>query len=137
MRSSGWTLVGLVTFALIVRPAGAERRPERNDEATHVLTGIIRGIAAKESSFCQTGVMTHYTAELVIDGVEKGTGLTAGKKIELAWSNVTKWSTPPCPGAYGHHYKVGPGDRVRAYLKGGGHSYFPIYSREAMARIDP
>ena len=105
--------VALLAFAAV---AQAERPPQSRDAAKLVVTGTDKAITTKDSSFGGDGVRTDYTAELVVDSVDKGEKVSAGDTITLTWFHVTKYPTRNIVGAYGHGYALKEKDKAKFWL---------------------
>lgn len=129
-------LIALAALALLVQRASAERPPQRKEAATNVVTGVIKQIETKESPFGGDGVRTDYTAEVAVEKVDKGEGIKAGDTIKVTWFRVTKNSTKPIVGAFGHAYSAAKkGQTVRVYLLKGKGDYTVIYNTEGMEAV--
>ena len=94
----------------------AERPPEQRNKADMIMTGTIKSIKEDKKPFSGDGVMSNYTAEVVVDAVEKGPDLKTGSTIKITWFNVTKRPSKPLPAAYGHKYKLKAKDKVNYWL---------------------
>lgn len=127
----------VLMLVLAASVATAERPPEPRESADHVITGVIEQIRTEETSFGHgclgSGTMTHYTARIRVDKVEKGTGIAPAKTIEVRWSHVTRQPVDPPAGAYGHGYDVArSGAAVRVYLVKAHDGLNVIYSPDGM-----
>jgi hypothetical protein len=98
--------------------AWAERPPQQRSEAKLVIVGTIKKITAKKSEWGGDGIVTNYTAEVVVGSVEKGKGAKVGQTIKVNWYHVTKTPSKPLPGAYGKSYPIKAKDRARFWLLG-------------------
>ena len=106
-----------VALALLVvaAVAQAERPPQSRDEAKLVVSGTVKSTAAKESPFGGDGVRTDYTAEVVVDSVDRGE-VKAGDTVTVTWFHVTKRPTGFFAGAFGHGYALKEKDRAKFWL---------------------
>ena len=94
----------MLASALLVQAARAEMPPQTRDQATHVVTGVIRQLDASNSRFGNDGVRTEYFAVIAIEKVEKGKGLKVNDTIRVHWFQVTKRPSDMMPAGYGHYY---------------------------------
>ena len=88
MRFIG-VLAALVVVATTM--ACAERVPlspeELKDEATHIVTGVVKAVYSREvetTSYGKGTLETHYLLEIEVGGVEKGGGVGVRKTTVLA-----------------------------------------------------
>lgn len=136
MRHTIILSVSLLAFALLVGRASAERPPQKREEATNVVTGVIKQIETKESPFGGDGVRTDYVAEIAVEKSDKGEGVKPGDTIKVTWFRVTKNPTKPIVGAFGHAYAAAKkGATVRVYLMKGKGDYTVIYNSEGMEAV--
>ena len=131
--------VVVLVFAVTAR---AERPPQSRDEAKLVVRGTVKQITTKTSPFGGNGVRTDYTAEVVVDAVDRGEKVKAGDTITLTWFHVTTQPTGRLiVGAFGHGYAVAEKDRARFWLmdrapgvpKG---VWVVIYNKNGVEKID-
>jgi hypothetical protein len=136
MRTAIVLVVTLFVTAIVLEQCLAERLTEKKEQATHVVSGVIKDIVAKESKFETDGIMTNYTAEIAIDTVDKGKGLKAGETVKAYWFHVTKTPSKPLPAAYGHDLKAAKkGAAVRAYLMKRKDGFEVIYNKDGLEAI--
>ncbi len=122
-----------VVLGLLAPAALAERPPQFRDKADLVVVGKVKKITTTESKFGGNGIRTSYTAEVVVDRVEKGKGARAGDTIKVHWFHVTRRPTRPFPGAYGHGYPLEEKSEARFWLMDGGKSGWTIiYNRNGV-----
>jgi hypothetical protein len=124
----------ILALAMQSQAAYAERPQQTRDDATHVVTGVIKQIEKKDAKSGNDGVKTYYTAEIVIDEVGKGEGLKANDTLKFSWFRVTKRPSAPLPGTYGQSHASATQDaRVRVWLmKGDASKYDVIYNSNGM-----
>jgi hypothetical protein len=113
-------IVAGLACVLVALPLKAEIVPKTPEEmqemATHVVQGKVKGVyssTAKAGNYQRT----HYVAELMIDKIEKGTGLKEKQLVYVRyWTQYWVGSGPPEPGTAGHRRIPSAGDAVRVYL---------------------
>jgi hypothetical protein len=123
-------LTATITALLILAAARAERAPLGPDqlkaEATHVVTGTVKAIYAKDAESDLYGkgtVETRYLLEIEVAGVEKGAGLEKGDIVYArCWRLKKRGATGLVPGPSGHFEIPAEGARVRVYLAKGKYS---------------
>ena len=128
-------LLAIVGFLIATSELVAERPPQKQDDATVVVTGKISKIAKAEQVFGDDGVRTDYTVEITIDKVDKGDGLKKGDTLKAKYFHVTKKPSKAFPGAYGHAYKITVGDEVKLYLVGKDGNYEVIYNSDGIEKL--
>jgi len=106
-----------VVVLLSTGMAHAERPPQSREKATVAITGTVKSIATKTSSFGGDGERTDYTAEIVVDAVTQGDKVKAGDTITVTWYHVTKLPTKPIVGAFGHSYPIKEKDKAKFWLR--------------------
>jgi hypothetical protein len=112
---------------LVTASARAERVPlppeQLSKEATHVVTGAVKVIYAKDVETGLYGkgtVETHYLLEIEVSGVEKGTALEKGDIIYArCWRLKKHGAAGLVPGPSGHFAIPAEGATIRAYLARG------------------
>jgi hypothetical protein len=112
---------------LVITFVRAERVPlapeQLNKEATHVVTGTVKAIYAKDvetSLYGKGTVETRYLLEIEIQGVEKGAGLEKGDVVYArCWRLKTHGAAGLIPGPSGHFGIPTEGASVRVYLAKG------------------
>jgi hypothetical protein len=135
MRKYGALASFVLVLTVAAGTAGAERPPQARDEADHVVTGVIEKIETENSDF-GGGTKTNYKATLRVSKVERGTGIKAGKPIDIHWFHVTRRPPTSRPGAYGHHYEAArKGAAVRVYLMNGYEWLEVIYNRDGIEAV--
>jgi hypothetical protein len=112
----------LLTFPEFIEAAIAPLSPEEKQErSSHIVTGKVLEINSSvgkskvEKSF---GIHRDrkYKITVLVETVEKGTGVTKGDKIlVLAWQPSMR--VPPLPGPQGHEGIPKEGDRLTLFLK--------------------
>ncbi len=117
---------GLLLLPIVLLPAvvAAERVPlspaKLRAEATHVVTGVVRGVYEREVKTERYGrgtVETEYLVEITVGNVEKGTGLSPGNLVYArCWKLEKRGARGLSPGPSGHTGVPAGGDRVRAFL---------------------
>jgi hypothetical protein len=123
-------LLGVMTTVVL-----AERPQESRDKATLVVVGQVKKITTKESKWLGDGIRTDYTADVVVDKVEKGKGAKKGDTIKVNWYRVTKSPSKPPPGAYGHSYPIKERDEARFWLLGGKSGWTIIYNSKGVEKL--
>ena len=134
-RVGGIILMVVTAMAL---SAGAEvpnRSPEKLRQwSTHIVVGKLRAVyhaAELDEHSHRNGV-----AEIVIDSIEKGDGLSEGQVMYARfWRRVTKPGAPPQTAASGHD--VPPqGSVVRGYLKRGDDGGYDVLLPNGLQELD-
>jgi hypothetical protein len=106
-----------LALLLLAAVAQAERPPQSRDRAKLVVTATVKAITTKDSSFGGDGVCTHYTAEVVIDSVDKSENVKMGDTLSVTWFFVTKRPTSQLiVGAFGHDYALKEKDQAMFWL---------------------
>lgn len=131
----------VLTVLVFAAMAQAERPPQSRDQAKLVVSGTVKKIATKTSSFGGDGVRTDYTAEVVVDSVEKGAKVKAGDTIRVTWFRVTKAPTRPIAGAFGHSYAIKEKDKAKFWLMdrasgAANGSWVVIYNQNGIEKIE-
>jgi hypothetical protein len=116
-----------VAVLLVLAAARAERVPlspeQQKAEATHIVTGTVKTIYAKDVEsglYGKATVETRYLLEIEVLGVEKGAGLEKGDIVYArCWRLKKHGAAGPTPGPSGHFGIPGEGAAVRAYLAKG------------------
>jgi uncharacterized protein (TIGR03067 family) len=130
-----------LALLLLATTAQAERPPQSRDKAKLVVTGTVKAITTRDEPFKGGGVCTHYTAEVVIDSVDKGEQVKARDTITLTWFYVTKRPARQVVGAFGHDYALKEKDKAKFWLmdrapgvpKG---VWAVIYNKDGVEKID-
>jgi hypothetical protein len=138
MKKSLSVALALFVFAAV---AQAERPPQSRDDAKLVVSGTVKTITTKESSFGGDGVRTDYTAEVVLDSVDRGEKVKAGDTITVTWFHVTKRPTGFIAGAFGHGYALKEKDKAKFWLLDRGPgvprgAWVVIYNKNGVEKID-
>ena len=128
-------VLSLIAFALVLGVAVAEQPDEPRNKAALVIVGTVKKITAKNSKFGGDGVMTNYTADVVVDKVDSGKGAKAGDTIKVNWYNVTKTPSDPPDGAYGYNHKLKAKDRAKFWLMGRGKAWSIIYNKDGIEKL--
>lgn len=129
-------IVSILALIMLAQSASAERPPQKKEDATNVITGVIKNIETKESPFGGDGVQTNYTAEVSIEKVDKGDGLKAGETVKITWFRVTKSPSKNIVGAFGHSYAMAKkGETIKVYLMKRSTGYEVIYNSEGMEAV--
>jgi hypothetical protein len=136
MKKSLSVALALLVFAAV---AQAERPPQSRDDAKLVVSGTVKTITTKESPFGGDGVRTDYTAEVVVDAVDRSE-VKAGDTITVTWFHVTKRPTGFIVGAFGHGYALKEKDRAKFWLMDRGPGvprgvWVVIYNRNGVEKI--
>jgi hypothetical protein len=108
-------LTALVLLALMAAPGQAERKFEKKEGATNVVTGKVVHVYSRTTGRGDL-VYTHYILELQVDSVEKGQGFNAGEVLYVRCFKRTKSPQPAPPGAAGHRYIPKEGEPVRVFV---------------------
>jgi hypothetical protein len=106
----------IVAILALTVLAHAERPPQSREQAKLVISGTVKKLATDTKVFGGDGVHTDYTAEVVVDAVDKGDAVKTGDTIKVTWFHVTKRPTKPFPGAYGHAYDLKEKDKAKFWL---------------------
>jgi hypothetical protein len=135
-----WVLFSLVFWFLADR-VQAERPPEFRDKAMLVVSGTVKTIASKNSPYLDTdshvrlGTLTEYTAEIVVESVEKGEKVRVGDTIKVYWFHVTKLSGKAFGGAVGHGYPLKKASRAKFWLMERKDYWAIIYNKDGVEII--
>lgn len=111
-----------LAFSPLAGRIRAERPPEFRKEATLVVGGTVKTLTSKDSPYVDTdtqvrlGTLTEYTAEIVVESVEKGEKVRVGETIKVTWYHVTKFTGIPFGGAVGHGYPLKEKSQARFWL---------------------
>jgi hypothetical protein len=129
----------LMTLTVVVM-ARAERPPQSREKAKRVVTATVKKITTKEDSYGGDGVITHYTAELLVDSVEKGDAVKAGDTISVTWFHRTKRASKQLVGAFGHGYDIAEKDQAKFWLMDRAPNVPPgvwvvIYNKDGVEKI--
>jgi hypothetical protein len=123
--------------------AHAERPPQSQDKAKLVVSATVKKITTTTSAFGSTGVRTDYTAEVVVDAVEKGENVKPGDTISVTWFHVTKKPDPKemLVGAFGHAYPIAEKDQAKFWLMDRGPGvpkgvWVIIYNKNGVEKIE-
>lgn len=100
----------LVLLLLVVRPALAERPPESQDDATHVVEGLVTGVFMREDRSNRS-----YVVRIVVDKVIRGADVKEGDYFYAECFQRRK-EAPRIPAAYGHRAVPKEEQRIRAYV---------------------
>jgi hypothetical protein len=128
-------------LAVLASAARAERPPQSRDDAKLVVSGTVKTITTKETAFGGDGVRTDYSAEIVVDAVDRGDKVKAGDTVTATWFYVTKKPTKLIVGAFGHNYDLKEKEKAKLWLtdrspglaKG---SWAVIYNKNGVEKID-
>jgi hypothetical protein len=123
-----------------VGAAQAERPPQARDKAKLAVTATVKKITTKESSFGGDGTRTDYTAEAVVDSVQKGDAVKPGDAITITWFHVTKKPSGPFVGAFGHGYDIKEKDEAKFWLMDRGPgvpkgAWVVIYNKNGVEKV--
>src|SRR4051794_20951803 len=99
-------LPAFLAILIVAVVAWAERPPQSREKAKLVVTGTVKKITTTTKAFGGDGVQTDYSAELVVDAVDKGEGVKVGDTMTVTWFHVTKNPTRNIAGAFGHGYAI-------------------------------
>lgn len=113
-----FAILWFLSSLMLISSAGrlqAERPPQFRDKAMLAVSGTVKKIVSENSPFLD-GILTEYTAEVVVDSVEKGENVKAGDTIKVFWFHVTKLPSRPAGGAYGHGYPLKKLCRAKFWL---------------------
>ncbi len=116
-------LVALLALSFLASHVRAERPPQSRDKAMLVVSGTVKTIASKKSPYVATdnpnvrlGTLTEYTAEIVVESVEKGEKVRVGDTIKVYWFHVTELTGVAFGGAVGHGYPLKEKSRAKFWL---------------------
>ena len=128
----------LLVFAAV---AQAERPPQSRDDAKLIVGGTVKSITMKDSAFGGDGVRTDYTAEVVVDSVDKGDKVKAGDTVTLTWFHVTKKPSGFIVGAFGHGYAIKEKHKAKFWLMDRGPAvsrgvWVVIYNKNGVSKIE-
>lgn len=93
---------------LVAAPALAERPPETEEDATHIVVGEVEAVFTQD-----TREQHNYVVKIVVDRVEKGDGVQAGDAFFVECFR-RKRSAPRIPAPYGHKGVPKAGETIRA-----------------------
>jgi hypothetical protein len=85
------------------------------------VSGLVKGVYTRDE-----GHYHHYIVEVVVDEVEKGKDLEAGKTLYV-YSFDRKRNAPLEPSASGHEDPPKKGQRIKAFVKDGKGRHEAIY----------
>ena len=100
----------MATVALLPFAAGAERIPEKREDATHQLIGEVVEVTKDRK-----GEYTYFTVKLRIESIAKGEGFHPGDPIEVTCFKRNRGILLK-PGASGHGNPPKKGTRIRAFI---------------------
>jgi hypothetical protein len=131
-------LVAVLIFAVVAR---AERPPQAPEKAQLVVSGTVTKLTTATTAFAGDGVRTDYTAEVVVDAVDRGDTVKAGDTITLTWFHVTKRPSGPIVGAFGHDYPIKEKDKAKFWLMERGPQvpkgvWVVIYNKNGVEKIE-
>jgi hypothetical protein len=109
-------LCALLAVLVLAVMAQAERPPQSREKAKLVVSATVTKITTKEEAYGGDGIFTYYTAELLVDAVEKGGTVKAGDTITVTWFHATKRSSKPLVGAFGHAYDIKENTKAKFWL---------------------
>jgi hypothetical protein len=122
-------MIGISVMLFVFAPsrARAERvllSPEQlKAEATHIVTGVVKGVYSREVETALYGRgtrETRYLLEIEVDAVEKGTGIGMGDiAYARCWRLKERGAHGLVPGPSGHRDIPKEGERIRAFLAKG------------------
>lgn len=101
-----WSIVVLCMAA----PIYAERPPESQDDATHVVVGTVEGVFSADRRS-----QVDYVVKIVVEKVERGDGVQPGDAFYVECFQ-RKRNAPRIPAAYGHSSVPREEERIRAYV---------------------
>jgi len=116
-----WLFFSLV-FSFSAGRVQGERPPQFRDKAMLVVSGTVKTITSKNSPYVDTdthvrlGTLTEYTAEVVVESVEKGEKVRVGDTIKVYWFHVTELTGKAFGGAVGHGYPLKKTSRAKFWL---------------------
>lgn len=127
-------LLGLGVLAPLSAIAERVLSPDmREEEATHIVRGVVRAVEASAVENWDGIVKTTYTIHLLVESVEKGEQLDPADTIKVScWRHTfipEEVSRNPgkMEGAHGHRPIPGVGDSVRAFLQRDLGSWLVVY----------
>jgi hypothetical protein len=132
-------LLGVLVFAVV---AQAERPPQAPEKAQLVVSGTVTKLKTETTTFAGDGVRTDYTAEVIVDAVDKGDAVKVGDTITLTWFHVTKRpSDRGIVGAFGHEYSIKEKDKAKFWLMERGPMvpkgvWVVIYNKNGVEKIE-
>ena len=115
------TLLCLGCLLLVLPRAFAERPPESQDDATHVVVGEVEAVYVLEDRSNR-----NYVVKIVVEKLERGTGFEEGDAF-FAECFQRRRDAPRIPAAYGHRAVPQAGQRIRAFVIRGGPRSEGIY----------
>lgn len=121
MRKLMQSVFSLVVLCLSASFATAEKPdlpPEKLRElATHVVTGEVTAIFAREPERVGRYDRTYYVAEVKVATCEKGEGIMAESLVYIRyWRQAWAGPGPVAPGTSGHRGLPEQGSKMRIYL---------------------
>jgi hypothetical protein len=129
-------MLTVLVLGVLASACMAERVPQDRKEANLVVVGTIKKITSSESKFFDDGIQTNYTAEVVVDKVEKGEDVKPGETIKVGWYRVTKSPSKPPPAAYGKSYPIKAKDKAKFWLEGSPKKGWTIiYNNEGVEKV--
>lgn len=137
-------LMVLFSLALSFFSSGAraERPPQDRKVAMLVVSGTVKTLTAKESPYVSNddsktrlGTLTEYTAEVMVESVDKGDKVRAGDTIKVYWFHVTKFTGIPFGGAVGHGYPLKKASRAKFWLMERTEDWGIIYNKDGVELI--
>ncbi|MGC3965944.1 MAG: hypothetical protein QM775_00815 [Pirellulales bacterium] len=102
-------------------PALAERPPETEEDATHIVVGEVEGVYVLD-----THEQHNYVVKIVVERVEKGDGVQPGDAF-YAECFQRKRNAPQIPAPYGHTSVPKAGEFIRACVVRSGSRNEGIY----------
>ena len=139
MKKALSALLAVLVFAVV---AQAERPPQAPEKAQLVVSGTVSKLTTETTAFGGDGIRTDYTAEVVVDAVEKGETVKVGDTITLTWFHVTKRpSDRLIVGAFGHDYPIKEKDKAKFWLMERGPKvpkgvWVIIYNKNGIEKIE-
>lgn len=135
-------LVVLLGLSFLASNVRAERPPQSRDKATLVVSGTVKTITSKKSPYVATddpkvrlGTLTEYTAEIVVESIEKGGRVRVGDTIKVSWFHVTELTGIAFGGAVGHGYPFKEKSRGKFWLVEGKDCWTIIYNKDGVEII--
>jgi hypothetical protein len=134
MKKCSTILLAVLAFAATAR---AERPPQVREEARLIVSGTVQKITVETFPFGNDGLRSDYTANVLIDAVQKGKQVKPQQTLAVSWFQITKRPTQPMPGAYGHRYTIKAKDRATFWLmtQNPGGSWALIYSPQGIEKL--
>ena len=118
-------LVSLFAWSFSASHVRAERPPQFRRDAKLVVSGTVKTITLTKSPYVandapkvRLGTLVQYTAEIVVESVEKGERARVGDTIKVSWFHVTELTGIGFGGAVGHSYPLAEKSRARVWLMG-------------------